>query len=120
MNTLQKLMLEHLHPVKFILETIGTIWAVYFLWNQNWLWALVFGLGLPLLSTILLWNKKLPDSRSGYAKLALIHAHPLNLILHLIGGAVAIYGIWMHGSIAILLGVTIILVGHLWGWKTAK
>lgn len=117
MNTLQKLMLEHLHPAKFILETIGTVWAVYFLWNQNWLWAAIFGLGLPLASTLMVWNKKLPDLRTGYAKLALIHAHPLNLTLHIVGGAVALYGVWMHETITILVGVSIILLGHIWGWK---
>lgn len=120
MNTLQKLMLEHLHPAKFILETIGTIWAVYFLWNQDWLWAIVFGLGLPLISTILLWGKKLPDSRSGYAKLALIHAHPLNLSFHVIGAAIGVYGVWNHDTVFILVGITVILIGHVWGWKTVK
>lgn len=96
MNTLRKLMLLHLHPTKFVMEAIGAIWAIFFLWHNNWLMAVVFGLGLPFASTLLVWNKKLPDSRTGYARLALIHAHPVNLILHIIGGAFLVYGVWTH------------------------
>lgn len=119
METIERLMLQHLHPTKLILEVIGIMWAVYFLWNQNWLGAVVAGLGLPLLGSILTMRVNTDQFRkSSYARLVLIHAHPINMLLHIVGAVIAVYGIWRHDTVLILTGVSVITLGHAWGWKS--
>ena len=50
-------------------------------------------------------------------KLALIHFHPFNLGLQILGLLPLIYGLWMHVPEAILIGVSLIIVGHFYGWS---
>lgn len=114
-------MLQHLHPTKFILELIGIMWATYFLWQQNWLWAVVAGFGLPILGSILTWRVNTDQLRkSSYARLVLIHAHPLNILLHIVGAAITVYGLWNHQTLVILSGISVLILGHVWGWKSAN
>lgn len=118
METLQRLMLQHLHPTKFILEVIGIMWATYFLWDQNWLGAVVAGLGLPILGGLLTWRVNTDQYRkSGFARIVLIHAHPMNMLLHIVGAVITVYGLWNHQTLVILSGITVLILGHAWGWK---
>ena len=119
METIERMMLQHLHPTKFILEAIGIMWAIYFLWDQNWLGAVIAGFGLPILGSVLTMRVNTDQfRRSSYARLVLIHAHPINMLLHILGAVVTVYGIWGHDTVWILSGISIITLGHAWGWKS--
>lgn len=121
LNLLERIMVQHAHPVKLVLEVIGIMWAIYFLWQGNWQWAIVSGIGLPLLGTILVWGR---DERrltgTWLGKVMLMHAHPLNFVLHLVGFVPMVYGLWLHDTVYILAGLTAVILGHLWGWEKMK
>ena len=49
-------------------------------------------------------------------KIMLLHLHPMNLITQFAGFGILLYGVWVHGSLHILLGASLVLLGHMWGW----
>lgn len=121
MNFLERIMVQHAHPTKLILELVGIIWGVYFLWQQNWVWAVILGLGLPTLGTILVWGKDEEQlAATLLGKVMLMHAHPMNFLLHIVGFIPLVYGLWTHLPIPILTGITVIVIAHLWGWERLK
>ena len=117
LTTLERIMVQHAHPVKFVLEVIGIIWGTYFLWHQNVTNALLFGIGLPLVGTLAAWGHdedKLAKSMLG--KIMLVHADPVNLFFQVVGLLVMISGIYGHMTEMTLWGITIVVFGHIWGW----
>lgn len=67
-QVIHRLMVLHAHPTKFTAELLGVIWSAYFLWNHNWIGALIASLVGFLGSTLLVWNEpidRLPESRLG-------------------------------------------------------
>jgi hypothetical protein len=59
-------------------------------------------------------------SQTTIGKIGLIHKHPINLTLNLIGTIALINGLWRHGGITILIGLSIILLGHFFGWANVN
>ncbi len=107
-------MVLHAHPTKLVLESIGLLWSLYFIWIHQIPLAIIFGLGIPLLGSILVWNtntKKLAKTILG--KLFLSHAKPFSLTFHILGYMVGVYGLWSHSLILIIVSVSLILFGHL-------
>ena len=47
----------------------------------------------------------------------LLHLRPGNVITQVVGGAMLVYGIWFHFATIILIATSLILAGHLWGWR---
>ncbi len=45
-----------------------------------------------------------------------LHLHPVNLLVQVLGGCLLIYAVWMHSAVYIMAASSIILIGHLWGW----
>ena len=111
-------MLLHAHPVKFIAEILGAIWSVYFLWHHNWIWAVIVSLIGFLLSTLLLWNKQVDHlATTSLGKVMLVYGTPFNFLLYNLSALPVIYGLWIHDALFILIGLSILLLPHLWGWK---
>lgn len=50
-------------------------------------------------------------------KIALLHLHPINLSLQILGFIQVGYALWNHSPQDILAGITFICLGHLWGWS---
>lgn len=114
---LERIMVQHAHPVKFVLETIGVMWAVYELWLGNVPLAIAFGIGLPLIGTIAVWgHNEAYLAKTWFGKFMLLHANPVNFFFHAVGFVVLIAGIYGHMTEMILWGLTIVIFGHLWGW----
>lgn len=110
--------LMRFHPRKIVLDVVGAIWATYFLWNQNWQAALLIMLGMESLG--LLFTRKIdPElmSQTTLGKIGLLHKHPINLALNLIGLIPLLYGLWMHAGLIILIGLSVIIMGHFFGWS---
>ena len=100
-------MLQHAHPMKFVAELLGIAWAIYFLWNHNWVAAIITSLSFFLGSTLALWNKPidhLTDTTLGRAML--VYAKPLNFLVYNISVVPVVYGLWTHDGIYILAGYT--------------
>lgn len=111
-------MILHAHPAKFIAEILGLIWSAYFLWQHNWIGAVIVGLVGFLLSTILLWNQPIDFlETTSLGKVMDVYGRPVNFLLYMLSALPVIYGLWLHDSFFVLIGVSILLSPHLWGWR---
>ena len=119
MNKLQKWYGQHAHPVAFIFHIIGGMWAVYFLWQRNWILALIFVMILPAIGGIYAIQdekgKKIP--LTPLRKLLIGHARPLSGLFQIPGYVSVIYGLWIHSTIYILLSISFFLLGELFALR---
>ena len=112
-----RLAINHAHPTKLILDLIGFIWTAYFLWENNLMMVIIFGFGFSVLGSFLTLNadtKALAATRFG--KYVIARLHPANLSLQLSGYIVSMCGVWTHQGWIILAGLSMVILGHLWGW----
>ncbi len=115
-SAVQRLALQHANRTKLSGEIIGLLVIFYGLWMHNfaYIWG---GLGIGILVGIWVWRK---ERKKQYKKLSrfelfwLGHLYPINLIAHLIGYAVFVYGAWMQSIGMILLGSILILCGDIY------
>lgn len=116
-NWIENYALKRFHPTGIIFELIGLIWVIYYLWNQIWQWALailILSKVISILAVIDVDPQKMSETMLG--KLALLHLHPTNVFLQVVGAIVLFFGLYNHFVELILLGFTFILLGHLLGW----
>ncbi|HKG96353.1 MAG TPA: hypothetical protein VKA97_00965 [Pyrinomonadaceae bacterium] len=115
---LRKHMLQHAHPAKFVAELMGIMWGIYFLWQQNWIGAVVSSVLLFLSSTLITWNKSMNYlAATPLGRVMLVYATPLTFLIYNLSALPVIYGAWTHQVIYILAGYSIMLLPHLWMWK---
>jgi len=115
---LRKHMLQHAHPAKFVAEVMGIMWGLYFLWQQNWIGAVVSSVLLFLGSSLLTWNESvesLADTPLG--RVMLVYATPLNFLIYNVSALPVIYGAWTHQVLYIVAGYSLMLLPHLWWWR---
>lgn len=117
-NFLERHMLKRGHPRRIILDLIGWMWAVYFLWNQSWESAMLSVLGCSYLGYWSVRNVN-PDrmAETALGRLALLHLHPANIAIQLAGFALVLWSVWAHQGAGILFGISVLAVGHLFGWE---
>jgi hypothetical protein len=125
LNLLQKAAVRHAHPASFIMNLLGVIWAGYFLWLHQWVWAmlcLVAGvLGDVVFASLDRGYLILAKSQlNAFQKLLVYHTHPVNLILHLIGLVCYVLGAWYHAVSLLLAAVSFVLLGHVFPWLSHK
>lgn len=114
----QKLLVQHAHPTKLIFDTIAYTWAVYFLSRHELAPGLIVLFGVGSLGTALTAKTdKEALANTALGRFFLLSAHPINSFFQIIGYAIILFGAWHHHTAQILLGVTCILIGHLWGWS---
>ena len=109
--------LMRFHPRKIVFDSVGAIWSGYFLWNQNWHYALAAYLIMGILG--LYFTRNIDSdlmAQTTIGRIGLLHAHPINFSLNMIGLIFLIYGMWMHEERSILIGVSTIILGHFFGW----
>ena len=84
------------------------MWAVYFLWQGNWILALIFVIVLPAVGGIYAMQdekgKNIP--LTPLRKLLIGHAKPLSILFQIPGYILIIYGLWIHSTIYILLSIS--------------
>jgi hypothetical protein len=110
--------LKHFHPRSLFIDATSMIWSVYYLWNNNWTLALgfaVLGRIIAYLATYEVDPEKM--SQSTWGKIALLHLNPVNLVTQSVGLVLFIYSVWEHSVQLILGSVSLILIGHLKGWR---
>lgn len=56
----------------------------------------------------------------GIERLCLEHANPINLLLHLLGLIIIVYGLWINVLGYVIIGIIIILLGHIYIWAINK
>ena len=97
---------------------ISWSWGIFYLWNHQWLLALLVvlvGRTMGYLSVRHAHIEAMANTTLG--KIAKLHANPFNLTTQLLGGVVCLVGVWMHATEMILSGVSLIGLGHLVGWS---
>jgi len=117
MTYLEKAIIRRGHPKHIILGIVGFLWAVYFVWRHDWAWAL----GVVLASVILGRVVTAGTREEGLAqtvlgKIMLLHLHPMNLTVQVAGFGILLYGVWLHAVMQVLVGASLVLLGHMWGW----
>lgn len=116
-DALERFFLRRAHPVRMFFDMASLPWVVYFLWNQNWPYAMgVFVLGsvLGLMATRRVDCDKMASTFLG--RVALLHLTPFNITTQLIALFPTVYGLWVHSTEFILIGVSLLFIGHITGW----
>jgi hypothetical protein len=106
------------HPASLFMDTVGLIWFTYFFWAHNWQLGLGIYLLMRLLSSFATLDCDTENlSQTTIGKIALLHLNPANFIIQVVGLVVTYYGVWQHSVVNILIGISAILVGHVFGWE---
>lgn len=115
---LRKYMLRRFHPRKMIFDAVGLMWSIYFLWNNDWSLAMLSLLGGSLLGLYFVRNVD-PElmGKTTLGRIGLLHLNPVNLSIQIAGLIPFVYGIWNHAIEYILSGITVVLLGHFFGWS---
>jgi len=117
LSWLEKYALKRFHPRKLFIDSIALIWATYFLWRQDWQGAAVVTIVVMFLGLISVWGTNADKmAQTTLGKVALLHLNPFNFFTQLIGLVPLVYGIWTHSVEIILIGFSLILLGHIFGW----
>jgi hypothetical protein len=117
MKYLEKVVVRRGHPRNVIVGLVGFLWVVFLVWRHEWAWALVVVFVSAILgraATIGTHEESLGQTLLG--KMALLHLHPMNVVVQLAGFGVLLYALWMHELMFILVGISLVLLGHMWGW----
>jgi hypothetical protein len=104
-------------PRRIIVGVITLMWVLFSLWFHLWAWAmvaLVVGVALGALATTGMHVEELAQTMLG--KILLLHLHPVNVALQTFGFAVLLYSFWIHSAVLMLLAISVILLGHMFGW----
>jgi hypothetical protein len=117
MSFYQRVCAQDANPVSFLLHVVGFFGAAYYLWYQNWEWAVLFGIVLPLIGHIYAWfnEKGKTVKMTMFREVMYAHAEPVNSVLHLIAGILAVMGFWGHNYLYLAGALGAIALGHLFG-----
>ena len=113
----QKLMLLNAHPIKMVFNYIGGAIGLYFLWQHRGWYALIFGLGVALLGTLIskLFGgydaQKIASTLWG--KIFLCYSTTIGFILYISSHILIPYACWAHNLYLGLLGLAFLCIGFL-------
>ena len=117
-NWLQKYVLLRAHPRRIFLDVAAMMWEVYFLWQGNWQVALGIFAAMNTVGLLAVRRLDYPKlANTTWGKMALLHLNPMNFIVQVTGAAMAVYGLLIQDTLTILTSITLILVGHFYGWS---
>ena len=114
----EQYIIRRFHPRRILLDAALLPWAVYFLWNHEWIGALgtiVFSLGMGYAFTSRVDVRRY--SRTLVGRVALLHLHPLNLLLQSAGLTLMFVSLWIHSTEGILASLSLLFFGHMAGWE---
>ncbi|MEI7741159.1 MAG: hypothetical protein WCJ29_01490 [bacterium] len=118
LSLIEKLYVQHAHPINLIMTLVGIMWGVYFLWLQNILLAAIFAFGFMIIGHASVWGENEDGlAETWLGKIMILHSHPINTLFHLVGTFIVAVGLYSNVIEMIMWGVTILLFGHLWGWS---
>jgi uncharacterized membrane protein len=116
-SLLERYALMRFHPRKIILDLIGIIWATYFLYVGIWQAAVITIFIFVVLGFFLVRNIDLKMmAETTWGRLAIMHVHPLNVAIKIFAVIILVNGIYRHSVEHILMGITLIFLGHFFGW----
>ena len=111
---LRKIALQHLIPQYLIFDSLGFVWALYFVWQHQVILAVVSLAVFWTIGTLLVWKiDEEAYAETPWGRFALSHLGLWSIIFHIPGYAVLVYGFWVHSGFYIVLAISLILLGHL-------
>lgn len=114
----ERMILRRFHPISLFFDMTGLIWVTYFLWQNQWQNALIVIVAERLLATSIVWRIDLKAmAETSLGKLGLLHLHPINLMVQIVGAAGTVWALWTHSTLYILAGLSVIILGHTFGWS---
>lgn len=117
MTYLERAVIRRGHPKQIILGIVGLVWTVYFLWHHDWAWAVGAVLASAILGRVVTGGTREENlAQTLLGKITLLHLHPMNMTVQFVRFGVLLYGVWIHALMHILVGASLILLGHMWGW----
>lgn len=116
-SLLERYALMRFHPRKIIFDVIGVIWATYFLYVGIWQAAIVMLFISVLFGFFMVRNINLNlMAETPWGRLAILHVHPLNVAIKVVALIILVSGIWRHSVEPVLIGISLIFLGHFFGW----
>ena len=118
MTILERIFIRRWHPRWIIPDIVGAIWGFYFLWVHNWelaLAAILLSGAVGAFLTLGMHEERLAETTLG--RIILLHLHPVNLSVQIAGIALLVYSVWIHSPVYIVVAISTILIGHMWGWN---
>lgn len=121
-TTMQKLALQKANPINFLLHVIGIVGAIYFLWEQNWVLALVLVILFPGVGSLYAWQveKNKNVKMTLFREVMIAHAHPVNAFFHGVMLILLVIGLWTHDWYFIGAAIVAVCFGHLFGTAYMK
>ena len=122
---IERIMLQHAHPLKLAFDFLGIALCIYFVWVHRLIPALVLVFGLSALGNVAVWRVDINElAATNLGKWMLGQTQPANLIIRTVGFAVVLVGVWVHSFLPMLGGVLIIVlarvVGRRWGRRATS
>jgi hypothetical protein len=113
----EKLMLVNAHPLKFYLNIAGAIAALYFLWNQQLVSAILFGGIFIFLGTALTLKIGHFDAnktaQNFWGRVFLRYSSPIGFTLYLSSHIIIPIAFWFHNLLLCALGIFLLLAGQI-------
>jgi len=111
----RKMLLQHAFPQYLIVSGLGSVWAIYFVWQHQIILALVSTIVFSHIVPTLLVLKKNEEAYADtfLGRFALSHLGLWSGVFHILGYSVLVYGFWLHSGFYILVAGSLILLGHL-------
>ncbi len=117
LSLVQSYFVRRSHPASLFVEAAGASWIIYFFWNHLWVESLLVLLFSRVIANFIAFRAN-PEvlAQSSVGRIALLHAQPINMLIQLVGLVGFFYGLWTHEVKVILMGISIVMLGHLVGW----
>lgn len=113
----ERLILRRFHPRSVFIDTVGLVWFTFYFWSHDWQAALAVAVITRLVAFLSVMNINTDlFAETVLGKVALLHLNPFNFIIQLTGTIILLVGLWDHTTEVILGGVSVILLGHVFGW----
>jgi hypothetical protein len=114
---LRRYILKRCHPAALFAEVAGFHWFFYFIWQNLWVEAVTSLVLARLLSAAIAWNV-CPETMATtfLGKIGLLHLEPFNYLMQFTGFVVLIAGTWSHEAKMIMVGTSMVFLGHICGW----
>ena len=118
LNAFERLVIRRAHPRSLFINAAGALWLFYYLAQHDWMMALLMLVAFRVAAYASVWNVD-PNAlaQTTLGKIALLHLHPLNLVVQTAGLIPMLYGVWQHSVELILVGLTFVFLGHFFGWS---
>jgi hypothetical protein len=118
LSLIQKYALMSFHPRKLFFDALSYIWFTYFIWNHAWQAGILVGVCFRVIGFMSILGTR-PELMLGtfLGKIGLLHFRISNFIFQILGFIPLIYGIWKHSIPFLLIGLSFLLLGHVFGWE---